>query len=240
MVKKVKSLRSDSFYLTGILVISLLIILFFWAPRVYASVITIDGQFDDWEGQPHISDGRGDAVQKGDIAAFYWGTNEGINRLYFMLERFSPAGDSESSIPVDYRLLFDLNNNGSFTDPVDRYALINYNPRPHFGFVQVKIYRTSNSLVSNYGGKWGEGIREGQKKCEFYISMDDLGIDPGQAIRMYVTTGGGGGDRCPDQGDIQWAPVPIGGISLLIVMFLMGIYFLTKELVITKSYKSGK
>lgn len=234
MLRKVKPFQPGSLCLSGGLVMGVLIILFFFVPSVYASVITIDGQFDDWEGQPCLNDGRGDAVPTGDIATFYWGTNEGINRLYFMLERFSPTDGVQSFIPVEYRLYFDLNNNGNYNDFVDRYVLVNYSPRTNFGFVQVKVYRTNNSLVASYGGKWGEGVREGQRRCEFYISMSDLGIDPGQSVRMYVTTGRATGDRCPDEGDIQWAPVPAAGMPLLIVMILLGTYFIAKELIITK------
>jgi hypothetical protein len=189
-------------------------------PASAAGTIKMDGKFDDWAGQPHITDPSGDGGSGGDIRTFYWATNAGESNLFFMIERASPGN---RAVNITYQENFDVNNNGSYADSVDRYAVITYTPLQNRGYVQVRIYRPNGSLVTAYGGYWGEGTRDGQSRCEYYVSMAALGIDPGQAIRMYLTSQVTPSDRCPDTGDIQWSPVPAMGRAGLAALLILGV-----------------
>lgn len=238
-----------------VLFAALLLSVFLWPPLSPAEAgrITIDGRFEDWAGQAHLADRRGDGGPGGDLASFYWATNEGESNLYFMVERYPPRGETPfasgagaeekqnaqstpagketnlppavGGVPATYLIFFDTNNNGSYNDAVDRYARIDYRPKVNFGDVTVRVYRSGGSLIASYGGKWGEGVRQEQKRCEFYVTMAHLGIDPGQCIRMYLNSQAAPPDRCPDAGDIQWAPVPALG-SWLAVLFAAGLVLL--------------
>lgn len=188
-------------------------------PASAAGAIKMDGKFDDWAGQAHVNDPAGDGGTGGDIRAFFWATNAGESRLFFMVERTSPGG---TAVNANYRHNFDVNNNGSYNDSVDRYAVVTYVPSRNRGYVLVRIYRPPGSLISSYGGYWGEGTRDGQARCEYYVDMAALGIDPGQAIRMYLTSQATPADRCPDTGDIQWSPVPALGPAGLAALLVLG------------------
>ncbi|NLX03393.1 MAG: hypothetical protein GXY40_12840, partial [Syntrophomonadaceae bacterium] len=53
----------------------------------YASPITLDGKFADWDGQACMNDRAYDSNPSGDILKFYWATNDNESNLYFMIER---------------------------------------------------------------------------------------------------------------------------------------------------------
>lgn len=57
-------------------------------------------------------------------------------------------------------------------------------------------------------------------QCEFNVSMDDLGMYPGQPIRMYAESIVLPADRVPDHGDIQWSPIPIMPVWALGAIFV--------------------
>ena len=50
--------------------------------------------------------------------------------------------------------------------------------------------------------------------------MSDLGFSFGSAFRMYVESNWD--DRAPDDGDIQWSPMPILGAIGMAVLLLVG------------------
>lgn len=82
-----------------------------------------------------------------------------------------------------------------------------------------------------FPGDWGEAFPEdwggtlptGGTQCEFYVSMDDLSMYPGQPIRMYVESIVLPPDRVPDSGDIQWSPIPIMPAWALAGIFVAGL-----------------
>lgn len=98
----------------------------------------------------------------------------------------------------------------------------------------VCIYINKGGKITDYNDYWGESALEGGSRCEFYVDMEELGMYPGQPIRMYVESRYGHGDRCPDNGDIQWSPIPIMPLWALITIFvaalLTGTYFIRKRM----------
>lgn len=207
-----------SFVRPAVLVFALFLIILA-GPASAASIIKMDGKFDDWAGQAHVTDPAGDGGSSGDIRTFYWATNAGESNLFFMVDRAFPG---YRPVNATYRQNFDINNNGSYTDTVDRYAVITYTPTKSKGYVLVRVYRTNGTLIASYGGNWGQGTNKGQQLCEYYVTMADLGIDPGQTIRMYLTSQATPPDRCPDTGDIQWSPVPAMGRAGLAALIILG------------------
>lgn len=208
-------------WLVGFVVLLTLMIVFTtpaWA------AIGMDGEFEDWDDQAHITDPQDAGNDYFDISNFYWGNNSDDENLYFMLERF----DGYKNIVVESVIYFDINNNGSYDDAVDRFAVIHYRPHPSKGFVDVEVYpassRKHSQIIGSYHGDWGAADSDGGLQWEFYVPMSDLDIQMGQSIRMYAFTTDNDGnnnnndhhdyniiDRIPDEGDIQWSPIPILG-----------------------------
>ncbi|MDP2727997.1 MAG: hypothetical protein Q8P59_10710, partial [Dehalococcoidia bacterium] len=173
--------------------------------------IVLDSNFDDWAGEMCQSDGSGDAAANGDIVNFCWADNAGDSATYFMIERVSGNGDGS----VTYRVYIDTNNNGNYSEDVDRYIEVAYTARKNNSTVNDRVFTASGSQVESYTNQdWGSSTSEGSTKVEFKASFSALGISAGQTIRMYAqsTTEG---DRAPDSGDIQWSPVDILGYPLL-------------------------
>lgn len=194
--------------------------------------IRTDGRFWDWDGQAFLSDPYGDSDQNHDIRYLYWATNEGVSYIYYMAERHSPANTYQA---VTYRLNIDVNNNSIYSDAVDRYATISYTPSRNKGTVYVRIYTSGGALISANSGDWGNSAREGASKCEFGLSMSNLGISPGQAIRFYLTSNGTPYDQLPNSGDIQWSPVPAAGKVGLFIIFVAGIIMIIRSVRLKKS-----
>jgi len=166
----------------------------------------IDGQFDDWRGRAYLSDPKVDGPPGQDYKAIYWNTNLNEHKLYYMIEMY--PGSAEEKIE-NYRLYFDINNNGSYKDVLDKYAELTYKPGSG-NRVDVRLCSVTSKTLSTYGGNWGETLLDGSRRFEFAIPMDDLQVYPAQIIRFYLTgIGGDNLDRLPDNGDIQWAPFPV-------------------------------
>ncbi|MGS0765339.1 hypothetical protein [Syntrophomonas curvata] len=218
-------------WLTGLTV--LCVFLFILPSGVFASsTITLDGQFDDWEGQASIADPAYDSNPSGDILKFYWATNDDDSNLYFMIERRG-WGNIDDPLPTVYRLNLDLSDNGIYHNGNDRYLLIHYHPFLD-GLVSIDLYKGNGKYMKSYSGEWGECTPRGGRKCEFGVSMDDLHMFPAQSIRMYVQSYNLINDRCPDNGDIQWSPIPIMPLWALIAIFtavlLAGTYIIRKRM----------
>lgn len=202
-----------------------------------ADPIVMDGQFADWEGQAVMPDPARDALPSADILNFYWGTNSDEKKLYFMIARRG-WGENPDPIPSLYRVYLDMSDNGHYNNGNDRFMDISYNPFIN-GIVTVALYKGNdhgrgNKLIKFYSGNWGESNSYGGQKCEFYANMADLGMSPGQPIRMYVESFSLlSGDRCPDSGDIQWSPIPILGWwglpFLLAAGLIFGVYKIRKR-----------
>lgn len=193
------------------------------AVSVSAQTLVIDGQFDDWVGQPNVSDPAGDGpTPNTDVLTFYWGNNPNDEHVYWMMER-TPVS---SGNPKAYYFVFiDTNGNGNYGDSADRLVVVMYDPQRDRGVVEVTVFNGSGTQINRYSGNWGEPIGQGGRKAEWRVSFADLGIDAHQTIHMYAGAGQNAQpnniDRLPDQGDITWAPIPVLGWPWLILAFVV-------------------
>ncbi|MDH7479739.1 MAG: exosortase family protein XrtG [Syntrophomonadaceae bacterium] len=174
------------------------------APAVPASIV-LDGSFGDWEGKALLANDPAAGVKGRDFKALLWSTNQNERKLYFMVEMYPGSGSSLLS-----RLYFDINNNGSYEDPVDKFAQMVLQPQPGRTLeVTVELYQVSGALLKTYQGSWGLTNENGGRQFEFAIPMSDLGVYPAQPIRFYLSGLGGGADRLPAEGDNLWSPFPV-------------------------------
>ncbi|MHB8919145.1 MAG: exosortase family protein XrtG, partial [Desulfocucumaceae bacterium] len=103
------------------------------------------------------------------------------------------------------------------------------------GEVTVKLFTVSGNFLADYGGDWGEGIKDGGRRFEFYLPMAEMDIYPAQPIRFYLSgSAGAGEDRLPDQGDNQWMPFPVVVkdtvmIAIASVFWLAGVVILRRH-----------
>ncbi|KJS02348.1 MAG: hypothetical protein VR68_03125 [Peptococcaceae bacterium BRH_c4a] len=207
--------------LSGVLMVFLLI--FFWSEISFLEwkkpVIRLDGSLDDWGEKTFLADGQGDTAVDADLKAVFWGTGENDQKLYFMVERFSPENAGSK---MTCRVYFDVNSNGSYEDAVDKYSEVVYSPGLD-GEVEVSLYSVAGNHVNTYSGNLGESIREGGRRFEFALSMEDINVFPAQPVRFYISGAGSGADRLPDQGDVLWMPFPVvtKSRSLIAVGFLI-------------------
>lgn len=215
-----------SWYLFIFIVLALI---FGPAQLAYASPITLNGKFADWDGQACMNDPAKDATSANDILKFCWANNEDDSNLYFMVERAS-GSNFYYMFSVNYRLFLDINDDGAYNGATDAYVDIFYSPL-FSGLVIAYTYRSDGTSLGSTNGYWGDTVARGGRKCEFSVSMEQLGIYPAQPIRMYISSNG---DRVPDSGDIQWSPIPImplwALISIFVVALLVGTYFIRKRM----------
>jgi exosortase family protein XrtG len=183
-------------------------VIWFWPPGSwFVEDCKLDGQFGDWRGRAYLGDEEGDAPEGQDLKALYWSTNQNEQLLYFMLERYPVVNNR--SILVE-RLYFDINANGNYSDKIDKYAEISYQPnREHLGQVKVELFSVQGILLNTYSGSWGEGYLDGGQRLEFSLPMNRLQVYPAQSIRFYLAGIGANVDRLPNEGDNQWAPFPV-------------------------------
>lgn len=185
-----------------------------------ASDIQLDGQFNDWEGQAVFNDPSYDANASGDILNFYWAANNEQKKLYFMIQRRG-LGENPDPFPTTYQVYFDLNDNGKYTNGTDRYITVTYHPFLN-GLVTISVYKSNDGKwINTYSGNWGESSENGGRRCEFSVSMDDLKLMPAQPVRFYAQSYSIINDRVPDDGDIQWSPIPIIGWIGLVILALV-------------------
>jgi hypothetical protein len=195
--------------------LTLCLTLLLFAPGVaLAANIVIDGQFDDWVGQPTLADPAGDAPARYDIAAIFWATNPGDPTAYFMIQR-APGPPGQVKKSVFYRIFVDTNNDGNYDEASDREIDINFNPGSPVSVV------TLSGDGHQIGAATGAG--DGGQNVEIGVPFAKLGIGPNQTFRFYVAAYTGAADstpadRAPDSGDIQWAPVPALGYPLLVLV----------------------
>lgn len=184
------------------------------SPVLASGPIVLDSVFTDWAGQGNIADESGDAIHdKWDITKFWWAENVDGSHAYWRVDRVS------SSKKVTYVLHIDTNNNGDFNDNIDREVVVAYTPRDGDSHVDVRV-RYGDTQVTISGTKkndWGESVNDGGRYVEFMASFADLGLNPNQVIRVYVSTldDNSEKDRAPDVGDIQWSVVNVLGYPLL-------------------------
>lgn len=216
------------------------------------TIIKLDSEFQDWQGQMYIGDRTGDShSHNGDLIGFYWANNPDDETCYWMIERVAAKGN------VSYIVYLDANNNGHFSDHDDRAIVVEYRPKKKDSKVSVEVRRADNwrLIDRSNNNDWGESLDEGAARVEFGVSFKVLGIGIGQTIRMYAASfasqSGGSqsfgeegaveeeseavadlqdhqhlpwpDDRIPDSGDVQWSPVSILGYSILGVVMVGGI-----------------
>lgn len=211
----------------------LILALFLSIPAlVSAATLVVDGQFDDWIGQPNVTDPAGDGPTPNvDVLTFYWGNNPDDEHIYWMMERSSPGGGNAKAY---YFVFVDANNNGSYTDGADRLIRVFYDPKKNSGDVKVTVYDGGGTQINQYGGDWGQTSDEGGSKAEWRVSFADLGIDAHQAVSMYAGASQNadpqGMDRLPDEGDITWTPIPVLGWPwlILVVAVVIGVVWFTR------------
>lgn len=185
-----------------------------------AATLVIDGQFDDWNGQPHVEDGAGDGpTPNTDILTFYWGTNPGDEHVYWMMER----AETSSGNPRAYYFVFlDTNRDGNYSGSEDRLIQIFYDPDKNDSEVTVTVYSGSGGQISQNSGDWGDSRQEGGSRAEWRVSFSDLGIDAHQSVDMYAAASQNsspeGADLVPSAGNITWSPIPVLGWPLLVVL----------------------
>lgn len=180
-----------------------------------AAPIVIDGKFEDWEGRAYLDDPYGDTKHHwDDVRYWYWGTNDGVSSIYFMVHRYEHHGqdldesqdnsqnqsDDESySIPAISGISEGKGNKDKkqvhYTIFVDldndgRFseahdAAIYADYYPKYdGLTLVSVFSPGGQQF--YSGMWGDSDQEGGRRCEWQVPFSYLGIQPGQAIRMVL------------------------------------------------------
>jgi len=134
-----------------------------------ATPIVIDGNFNDWNGQPCITDPQNDSSDPdADLSGLCWANNPGDSTMYWMISRYSP----NSAAGVTYLIHVDTNNDGVYEQTVT----ITY----HANNPQAMI------TVDHNGTGAGETMSAGGRRVEVGVPFSALGIAPGQVIRFYV------------------------------------------------------
>lgn len=193
-------------------------------PTAQASgAIVIDGQFADWDGHPYVADPPGDCNnERVDQIRFGFDTNPNDETAYFMAER--AAGGNQ---PIGLRLLLDTDNDGVYGEPTDRIVELRYQPFKDNSSVDVNLLDGSGGLVAQIvsGADWGESIDEGARRVEWGIAFSQLGIFPGQAMRMQLEASPGnvsGGSACDTSPEVQWSPANALGLPILGALAVAG------------------
>jgi LPXTG-motif cell wall-anchored protein len=194
--------------------------------------ITLDGEFNDWNGIPNLVDDPDDASEsEGDLFRLYWANDVDGTTVFWQIERYGSDGlpggaldpTNEQSKKVKYTVFMDVNNNGDFDDPIDRHVRINYDPKASASLVTVDVRPALGGGWENIARNqdYGDSEGEGGHRVEFAVSWADLGVSFGQPIRMSVESDHN--DRLPNTGDIQWSPASIFGLPVLIGLFIAGV-----------------
>jgi len=185
-----------------------------------SNAITLDGQFEDWLGQPNVPDGQGDAkTNHSDLSAFFFTNNPDQDMLFFMAERWDLGSEG-----MDLRLFLDTNNNGAITEPGDRIVAILYHPNQG-GRTYVDLFDGAGGFLKQiaYQANWGEVGKGG--KVEWGVTFTDLGIVPNQTIRMQLISYNG--TQASDTvAEVQWSPANALGWYLLVFSGLIGLIWL--------------
>jgi len=204
--------------------LSLAIIFLIWVSLVSpasvkaAANIVLDGAFGDWVGQICIPDPAGDAASvESDLLNFCFANNPDDPTAYFMVERPSSKGWME------IWLYLDTNNNGLYQESADRRVRVSYKPQGNHSSVDVSLYTGSGSFLGNIatGMDWGESMHDDGGRVEWGVSLDSLGLQAGQPIRMFAQTMLGG-TISDSTVEVQWSPANALGIPILGGILLAG------------------
>jgi hypothetical protein len=187
------------------------------SPVIAAGSIVLDGQFNDWAGMPDITDPTGDAsASQNDLTHFYFATNPGEEKAYFMAERGLASSDD-----FILRLAIDTDNDGIYNEPNDRVIAINYWMVPPKSKVEIDLYDGTGQYLKSVAKNvdWGE-TRPG-RRVEWGVSFADLGIVPNQTLRMILTSMNGSAVD-DSTSETQWSPADALGWPLIALVVLAG------------------
>ena len=219
MLKPVEK-KSGRNFLLAIFLAGWLIVISFTPAQAQSAAIVLDGQFDDWLGQPNVPDDQGDAhTNHSDLSAFYFANNSDQDYLYFMAERWDLGSEG-----LDLRLFIDTNNNGLVTEPSDRIVEVRYHPNQG-GRTYVDLYDGTGAFLKQvaYQMNWGEPGKA--SKVEWGVTFSDLGIAPYQTIRMQLVSYNG--TQVSDTvAEVQWSPADALGWYLVIFLGIIGLGWL--------------
>lgn len=183
-----------------------------------AAPIVLDGAFNDWTGQSMIGDPTGDADGPvTDLTALYFAANPEDPTAYFMVERLG------GNKPLDLVLYIDANDNGTYNEAVDRQVKVVYNPQGSKSSVNVDLYDGTGQFLAVVASDmdWGESGSEGGQRVEWGVAFADLGILPGQPLRMYLVSMQG--NKVSDgTTEVQWSPANALGWALVIAILAGG------------------
>ncbi len=186
-----------------------------------------------------------------DIRYFYIAHNIDEEAFYFMVERW-PKNAGDSLQPVNYIVYFSLDGDSDYNPDhphpaphlTDQDYLVNcyYNPKVHPNTV-VTVRRgdapdtplTLPDGSTSYSGDWGEptnlpGREQGGLRVEFYVPFSYINVALHQRLNLFLrsTMDDAGSanphdDFCPNNGPIDWDPVPTLGMTGSILLVLAGL-----------------
>ena len=212
--------KSESNFLLAIFLAGWLIFISFTPAQAQSAATVLDGQFDDWLGQPNVPDDQGDAqTNHSDLSAFYFANNPDQDYLYFMAERWDLGSEG-----LEMRLFIDTNNNGLVTESSDRIMEVRYHPNQG-GRTYVDLYDATGAFLKQvaYQMNWGEPGKA--SKVEWGVTVSDLGIAPYQTSRMQLVSYNG--TQVSDTvAEVQWSPADALGWYLLIFLGIIGLGWL--------------
>ena len=126
-------------------ILVVMITLLFSSTVYAAGIITLDGNFDDWNGQPCISDPIGDASSDAnDLTAFCFVSDQTDEIAYFEIERVK-----DTNKPLTSVIYIDNNDDGDYTDTEDRSIEIVYNANQNNTRVSVEVYDGQDDININ-------------------------------------------------------------------------------------------
>ncbi len=180
--------------------------------RTFASDIILDGQYDDWDDKPFVTDPAGDATDIEDFVKIAWYPNGDDQRLYIYFERFGGARYTRTWYPYMDIVI------GESIYRVD----LKINPRNKR--VKVWLYDDFGSLLNYSTGKWGDLY-----EAEFFLPLDIL-IDAGRSgysmdLHVYSSS-----DVAPDSGVITISTISTySTLTFVTALLLIGLWYIKKK-----------
>jgi hypothetical protein len=204
--------------MAGKIILIILGIFFFAVQPALAADIVLDGSFNDWADQPFVGDPSGDAINPPtDLAAFYFATNPNQEIAYFMAERWQTSGTD-----LTLQLRIDANNNGDYSEAVDRLLVITYDIKKPRSKIAVVLYDGRGNWLQQTANNQDWGENDPGARVEWGISFAALGIVPNQTVRMQCSSllGNTIADTVPE---VQWSPANATGWPLLSLLTVAGV-----------------
>jgi hypothetical protein len=207
-------------FLVGALLAVLIAIQAVSPVKAQTGAIVLDGQFNDWLGQPSVPDVQGDAqTSHSDLSTFYFTNNPDQDYLYFMAERWDPGSQG-----LELSLSIDTNNNGVNSEAEDRLISVAYHPNQG-GRTYVDLYDGQGSFLRQITDKANWGEPGPGSRVEWGVTFTDLGIAPYQTIRLQLVSNNGT-QLSDGVAEVQWSPANALGYWLLALLTIAGLSWL--------------